>query len=106
MNKEIEELIEEYSDSPVAVIRAHLTIAGFNGKEVTEALKEAGISKAKVGFNSHFYDWLAEEERDQEEVNAYILGDGEFGETSENIQRHRRHYALLGNLASRIWAAK
>lgn len=102
----LETIIEEFETSPVAVIRAHLTIAGYSGKEVTEALKEAGISKAKVGFNSTYYDWLAATERDETDVLEYIQGLGAFGETSDNIQNHERHYVLLGNLARRIWEAK
>ena len=102
----MKDIIKQYADQPVSIIRAHLTIAGHSGKAVTEALKEAGISSARIGFVDAFYDWLGEESRDKAEVLLYVEGKGEFGETSENVVRHLRHYAKIGEMSRRIWEAK
>tara|TARA_R110000782_G_scaffold150445_1_gene243119 strand:- start:252 stop:569 length:318 start_codon:yes stop_codon:yes gene_type:complete len=96
--------IEELSDLPVAKIRATLTLEDYKAADITSALKESGLSTKKVAFAETFYGWLAIEERDEDEVNAYIMGDGEFGETSSNVQKHLNHYVNIANLARTIWA--
>lgn len=100
------EIIEANKESPIAVIRAYATIEGFSGKEVTEALKEAGISKAKIGFNDTFYTYLSDGVRTEAEIKAYILGDGEFGETSDNVVNHLSTYLAIGRLAIRLYSLK
>lgn len=91
----------------VKVIRAHLTIEGFGDKEITAALKKAGISGGKKrGFAAEFYDWLAECPRDMAEVEAYVLGLGVYEETSKNVQNHLSHYKNIAELANRIWVSK
>ncbi len=91
----------------IKVMRAHLTIEGFTDKAITKALKDEGITGgAKRGFATDFYDWLAEGARDPDEVKAYIMGDGEYGETTKNIQKHLSHYTNIATMANAIWEAK
>lgn len=99
------EIIETYKDSPISVIRAHLTIAGYSGKEVTEALKEAGVSSAKLGFASDYYDFLGSELRTREEAIAFIK-EGNAKVESNNILKHSSHYLNIFDLSVTIWEAK
>ena len=91
----------------IKVARAFATIEGYSDKEVNETLKEIGIGKGKrVSFASEYYDWLAEAIRSRDEAEAYIMGEGEYGETSENVQKHLSHYLNIWELSERIWASK
>jgi hypothetical protein len=95
--------VQELSELPVAKIRATLTLEDYAAKDITAALKDAGVSGKKVQFAESFYGWLADEQRDDSDVRAYILGDGEFGETSGNVQNHLNHYVNIADLARLIW---
>lgn len=99
----IETRIEELKELPVAKIRAHLTLDNFSGKEIDEAIREAGLTTKRVSFANEFYSWLAEEVRDEDEANAYIMGNGEYGETSRNVQAHLNHYMNIWKLSVAIW---
>jgi hypothetical protein len=89
----------------VAVIKAHLTIAGYSAKTINAAIKELGIVTKKASFATDFYEWLAIEARETEEVTAFINGTDGFTETSENVKKHLSHYTNIADLARKIWEA-
>jgi len=94
----IEELAAEGNST--TLIRAFLTIEGYKGKEISEGIKESGLTAKKVTFASEFYDWLAEEKRTQEEAEEYILDES----NSKNVHKHLSHYLNIADLAERIWS--
>ena len=90
----------------VAKIRASLTLEDFTAKDIAAGLKEAGITGAKAAtFANVYYDWLAAGERTDLEALDYIMGDGEFGETSANVMKSKAHYLNIHALTIRIWNA-
>jgi ribosome maturation protein Sdo1 len=102
-------IIEENRELPIKKIRAHIELAEgvtLTGKEVSEILKAEGISTARIGFVDSFYAWLEVEPRTTQDVNDYVEGKGEFGETSENVVRHLGHYSKIAVLARAIHESK
>ena len=86
-------------------IKAYLQIEDYSAKEITAAFKDLGLTGSKhKTFASEYYDWLATESRTEEEATAYILGTGEFGETSKNVKAHKSHYLNIRELSANIWA--
>ena len=83
-------------------IRAYLEIEDYSAKEIAEATK--GLS-AKKGFRAAFHSWLIEAERTEEEAAEYIEGLGAYGETSENVKKHRTVYLNEYRLARDIRAS-
>lgn len=90
----------------IKYIKAFLTLEGLDDAQSKEILEQCGVSGKKVGFADSFYRWLAEAPRSKDEASAYILGEGEFGETSNNVQKHLSHYLNIADLASKIWETK
>ncbi len=86
------------------IIEATLTLEGYRPKDIKAATKE--LAQAKTNFAALFYDWLATECRTEEECEAYIMGEGEFGETSANTQAHLSHYMNIARMSIAIWEAK
>lgn len=100
----IEEVIEEIKeDRKVSEIKSYLNILGYKAKEINDALLVADISKAKSTFNPSFYTYLSEGKRSKAEVKAYILGEGEYGETTDNVVKHLSFYSSIGDLSRRIF---
>lgn len=85
----------------IKYIRAFLTMEGLSDKEASALLIEADISGKRSSFANDFYDFLAEAERSEEEVEAFIMDDS----TSANVKSHKAHYSNIADLARRIWAA-
>ena len=84
-------------------IVAHLTIEDIPPKLQAAAFEECNMTKSKpVTFASAYYDWLAYSARTAQEAHDYIMGDGEYGETSKNVQAHRSHYLNIWELAQRV----
>ena len=98
--------ITELNELPVAKIRATLTLEDYSVKDITEALKEAGLSTKKIAFTETYYAWLEVEQRTEADAKDYILGEGEFGETSANVQNHVNHYLKIHGLSATIWESK
>ena len=86
------------------IIEAMLTIEGFTPKDIKEATKS--LAQKKTNFAAEYYNWLASGKRDMKDVEAYIMGKGEFGKTSSNVQNHLSHYKNIAELANTIWSAK
>ncbi len=91
----------------ITKIKAFLTLEDYSAKEITAALKEAGVTGGKPKtFASEYYDWLAERPRTLVEAEDYIMGLGEFGETTNNVQKHKSHYLNIADLTIRVWVTK
>tara|TARA_R110000744_G_C19371578_1_gene562732 strand:- start:27867 stop:28394 length:528 start_codon:yes stop_codon:yes gene_type:complete len=86
-----------------AKIKAFLTIEDYSAKDITAAFKELGVTTKPKTFASDYYNWLATEQRTEAEALSYIAGDGEFGETSKNVQAHKSHYLNICELSRVIW---
>ena len=107
INARIEELRANDPKITITKIRAYLTIDGYSAKNINSAIKEAdGLSKSKKGFANDYYEWLAVKPRKDWEAEDYIEGDGEYGETTPNIKKHKSHYLNIYNLSKTIWDAK
>ena len=86
-------------------IKAYLQIEDYSAKDIAEAFKNIGLTGSKPRtFASDYYDWLATESRTEAEATAYIMGTGEFGETSKNVKAHKSHYLNIQELSTTIWA--
>jgi len=85
-------------------IEAMLTLEDFSPKGIKEALKSE--KAAPRNFAGLFYEWLAKENRNPEDVKNYIMGLGEYGETSSNIKNHLSHYTNIADLTRKIWELK
>jgi hypothetical protein len=96
---------ETNPNATIGELKGFLKFNGFKDKDVKKVLEEEGIAKGKAKtFASDFYDWLVEGDRDAEEVEAYILGEGEYGDTSDNVKKHKAHYTNIAEFAARIRA--
>ena len=105
--KRLNELLAENPNATKKVLDAYLTIDGYSDEDKKAAFKEVGIGRAKPRtFASEFYDWLSAEKREPKEVTDYVMGLGEYGETSNNVKRHRSHYENIGALTAKIWDNK
>lgn len=105
----IEELLRSKADLgwTKKKIEAFLILEDFTPARIKKAFESAGLVHAKpVTFASEYYDWLAVEARTVEEATAYILGTGEFGDTSANVQKHKSHYLGIHGLSVAVWGAK
>lgn len=85
-----------------AMIKAHLVLDGYKTKEIVETLKALGVTGAKKEFRAIFHDYLVEKNPTEAEVTDYVMGKGEYGETSENVKRHLSVYLNEYKLAKRI----
>lgn len=96
----IYEMIEslEALEVPVGAQRVALKKKGYSDSEIEDALPK----QAKRGFAAEFYDWLAEEPRERDDVEAFILDPS----NSENVKKHLSHYCNIADLAAKIWEAK
>jgi hypothetical protein len=90
----------------IAKIKAFLTLEDYSAKDIAAGLKAAGVSSKPKTFASEYYNWLAESQRLRTEALDYILGFGEYGETSKNVQAHKSHYINIWELSVTIWAQK
>jgi hypothetical protein len=68
--------------------------------------KPKGEGSGRVGFASQFYDFLvANPTVSEDAAKAYVMGEGENADTSENVKRHISHYMGIWGLANRIVAS-
>jgi len=68
--------------------------------------KPKGEGSGRVGFASQYYDFLvANPTVSEESAKAYIMGEGDYVETSENVKRHASHYLAIWKLVNRIVAS-
>tara|TARA_R110000744_G_C19371578_1_gene562715 strand:- start:17090 stop:17680 length:591 start_codon:yes stop_codon:yes gene_type:complete len=86
--------------SAAALVRAYA-----KKNELATYTKPKGTGGNRSGFATKFYDWLAETARTADEVKAYIAGDGDHEDTSDNVKKHASHYVAIGAMAEKIWSA-
>lgn len=86
--------------SAAALVRAY---AKKNDLDVYAKPKGTGGNRSS--FAGKFYAWLSESVRSDDEVKAYVAGDGDYEDTSDNVQKHASHYLAIGSMAGKIWAA-
>lgn len=85
-------------------IEAFLVLEGLSNKRIKELLKEAGLEgQKKKSFNIEYYAFLSSGYRTKEEAEDYILGFGEYGETSNNVVNHLGHYLSIYRLSVAIY---
>ena len=101
-------IIEEKRELPIKKIRAHIEVAEgitLTAKEITEILKDEGVSTAKLGFASDYYDYLGAAQRSLQDAKDFIaLGNAKV--ESDNISKHESHYLNIHALSVTIWEAK
>ena len=100
--------IEELRNSGYAdaKVKAYLTLDDYSATDIATAFKQIGGAKKPKGFASEYYDWLGAESRTEAEATAYIKGDGEYGDTTNNVKKHLSHYLNIQALTVAIWDAK
>lgn len=65
--------------------------------------KNEGTGQGRTGFASLYYEFLRENPAcTKEEAKAYINGEGEHPDTTENIRKHESHYLKIWKLANDI----
>lgn len=93
------ESINTTEKSAAALIRAH---AKKNEIEVFKKAK-GGNGGGKQGFAAKFYAFLvAQPTCSKEEAVAFIQGEGDHEETSENTKRHQSHYLAIHAMVNKI----
>lgn len=85
-----------------ARVKAYLIIDGYKAKEIKEALKRLGVTGIRKEFRASFHDFLVEKNPTEAEVTDYVMGKGEYGETSDNVKRRLNVYLKEYKLANRI----
>jgi hypothetical protein len=86
--------------SAAALIRSY---AKKNGLEVYA--KPKGEGTPRVSFASKFYDFLvANPNMSAADAEAYIKGDGDYEDTSANVQKNLPHYMGIHALVARVVA--
>lgn len=107
ISKAIKKIVKENPSITNAKLTAYLTIDDYTNKEIKEAFKAEGRTTDKPKtFASEYYNFLAEAKRTEAEATDYIMGLGEYGETSANVQKHRSHYLSIHGLSVAIFNAK
>lgn len=101
IDNKVKALIED-GVTELALIKAHLVIGGYKPKEIAETLKVLGVTGARKEFRAIFHDYLVEKNPTEAEVTDYVMGKGEYGETSDNVKRHLNVYLNEYKLAKRI----
>ena len=103
-NSAVNDLLEAITGSNErsvsAMVRAY---AKKNELDCYTKPKAAGGNRS--GFATKFYDWLSQQSRNAEEVKAYINGEGDHEDTSDNVKKHASHYVAIAAMAEKIWAA-
>ena len=101
----LEELMANGLDLKKA--RAYLIIEDYQNGLIEKAIKYLDLKAAKAnGFKAEFFNWLAEAPRTKFEATDYIMGNGDFGETSDNVKKSLSTNINIWELTSRIWSGK
>lgn len=101
----VAELLEAIDNSTersaAAMVRAY---GKKNEIEVYKKPKSDGGTKSS--FASKYYDFLAANPgMEKEEAEAFIMGEGDHEDTTNNVKKHASHYLAIWKLANRIAAA-
>ena len=86
--------------SGASLVRAYAKKAGMEC-----FAKAKGDGAPRITFRSTFYNWIVSNpDATAEEAKAYIMGEGEYGPTSENIQRHASSHLNVFAMTRRLVA--
>jgi len=67
--------------------------------------KPKGEGTSRVTFRSTYYDWIVgNPDATLDQAKAYIMGEGEYGPTSENIQKHASAHLNVFSMTRRLVA--
>ena len=80
-------------------IEATLILEDYSSKDISDALKEAGLIRARTSFNSDFLDFLASESRTEAEAKTFVLGYG-----SANAERKINRSLAIAKFALEVEA--
>ena len=102
----IADLVNAGKGTSAAMLRAYLTIEEYRPKDIDAALKASGKIVPKGdrsdGFREALFDYIVEERRTKQEVEAFIEGTGAYGETSTNVRRHTKAHLDNFLLSERV----
>ena len=87
INERIAELREQTPDISVKKLRAYLAIDDYTNKEISLALKEAGVSVVRKSFKAAFNIWLIEAPRTEEEAKKFIDEEGSDNDRNQESAR-------------------
>ncbi len=101
-NDAVEALVEAVQGaterSAAALVRSYA-----KKNELDVYAKPKGTGTGRVGFASKFYDFLAANPKStKEEALAFVNGEGDHEDTSENVKKHASHYMGVWGLVNRI----
>jgi hypothetical protein len=99
----LEAVVNSTERSAAALVRSY---AKKNDLDVFTKPKGNGGGAGRSGFTSKLYDFLAANPRcTKEEVTAFVNGDGDHEDTTENVKRHMSLYLGIWSLVQRVVAA-
>lgn len=84
--------------SAAALVRAYA-----KKNELGVYTKPKGTGTGRSSFASDFYAFLSEAKKTEEEIKAYVLGEGDHKDTSANTKKNLSHYLAIGKMAIKIW---
>lgn len=91
---------------PKAKIEASLILEDYPKATIREAFKALSVKPKATTFASEYYAFLSASPRTKEMAEEYIMGGGEYGETSTNVKKHLSHYLNIHSLTLAIWDSK
>jgi hypothetical protein len=84
-------------------IRACLILEDFPAKVISDAMKECSPKASpREGFKASYFKWLGDWPRSEAEAKEYILGNGEFGDTSPSVKRNLATNLNVWRLVNRV----
>lgn len=99
-NSAVEALVEAITGSTERSA-AGLVRSYAKKNELECYVKPKGQGGSRSGFASKFYDFLLTNPS-EEEAKAYINGEGDNEDTSDNVKKHMSHYMGIWGLANKI----
>lgn len=93
---------------PKAILKTVvMDVYPISAKAIEEITKEweaenKSTTRKAGGFAADFYNWLAEEARSEQEAHDYIMGLGEYGDTTKNTKAHLTHFLNIWALAETV----
>jgi hypothetical protein len=85
--------------SAASIVRSY----GKKNKLEIYAKPKSGGGAGRSSFANSYYDFLAgNPTMPRDEANAFVMGEGDYEETSANVQKHASHYLGIWSLVNRI----
>lgn len=79
-------------------------IRSYGRKNELEVFKKAkGTGAGRSSFASKYYEFIiGNPGMDEDEAKAYVMGEGDHEDTSDNVKKHLSHYLGIWKLANTI----